>query len=427
MKLEIPYGEGAIPVTAPANLHLETIEPRPVAPPPDPVAEVRNALRHPIGSPPLGEIVRPGEQIAIVVNDITRLVRTDLFLPIVLRELNAAGIEDTSIFVVFALGNHRPMTAEEQCRVVGEEICRRVRLFNHDCRSAENLVFLGKTSRGNEVWVNKRVYDADRVILTGEIIYHLIAGYSGGRKSLFPGVASDEFIRFNHRYILHPQCGSGILDGNPAHEDLLEACRMFNPDFLLNVILGASGELLKVVAGHYEAAHRVGCEMVDRVYSVPIEQAYDVVIASSGGFPFDIDLRQAHKGMENASRAVREGGTLVFFAECRDGSGSRAIEEWASRFATSSQIEQALRADFVVGGHKAYWLARLGDRYRVFLISSLDEALVRKCHLHPVEGAVSFVEGVLREAGPNSRIAYIPHGSFTMPVLARETVETAGG
>ncbi|MGH9444620.1 MAG: nickel-dependent lactate racemase [Terriglobia bacterium] len=423
MRLQIPYGEGAVEITVPGQQRWETLAPFPVTPLLNPAAEVQNALRHPIGSPPLREVVHPGEQVAIVVNDITRLVRSDLFLPILVDELNAAGVEDAGIFVVFALGNHRPMTREEQCRVAGREICQRIRLFNHDCQSVENLVCIGRTSRGNEVWVNRRVHGADRVILTGEIIYHLIAGYSGGRKSLFPGVASGEFIRFNHRVILDPHCRPGVLDGNPAHEDLLEACKMFDPDFLLNVILSTSGELLRVVAGHYESAHRAGCEMVDQIYSVPVEQPYDLVIASAGGFPFDIDLRQAHKGMENACRAARDGGVLVFFAECREGSGSRAIEEWVSQFDSAAEIEQALRADFVVGGHKALWLARLGERHRISLVSGLDEGFVRRCHLQPVDDPVSLVERVASEARPNSRIAYLPHAGFTMPVPMWQSAE----
>ena len=221
--------------------------------------------------------------------------------------------------------------AEEQRRIVGEEVARRIALYDHDCRDRENLVALGRTSRGNEVWINRRVYEADRVILTGEIIYHQIAGYSGGRKSLVPGVAGAETTTFNHQLILDPNCRPGILEGNPAHEDLLEACRMFEPDFLLNVVLSPSGGWVRVVAGHYDLAHRAGCETVDQMCRIPIGQPYDLVLASAGGFPLDIDLRQAHKGMENAARALRPGGVLVYFAECREGTGSAAIEEMVEK------------------------------------------------------------------------------------------------
>ena len=287
---------------------------------------------NPIGTPPLRKILHPGERVAVLVNDITRLVYSEVFLPILIDEMNACGIPDRDIFIVFALGLHRQQSAEEQRRIVGEEVARRIALYDHDCRHRENLVALGRTSRGNEVWINRRVYEADRVILTGEIIYHQIAGYSGGRKSLVPGVAGAETTTFNHQLILDPNCRPGILEGNPAHEDLMEACRMFEPDFLLNVVLSPSGGWVRVVAGHYDLAHRAGCETVDQMCRIPIDQPYDMVLASAGGFPLDIDLRQAHKGMENAARALRPGGVLVYFAECREGTGSAAIEEWVEKF-----------------------------------------------------------------------------------------------
>ncbi|HCC57040.1 MAG TPA: hypothetical protein DEQ47_07185, partial [Solibacterales bacterium] len=148
------------------------------------------------------------------------------------------------------------------------------------------------------VEINREVWEADRIILTGEIIHHLIAGYSGGRKSLVPGVGGFRTITFNHRMIFDPNCQPGKLDGNPAHEDLLEACRMADPDFIVNVVLSPEGQLIRVVAGHYDLAHREGCRTVDRMLGAAIDGRYDLVVASAGGFPLDIDLRQAHKGLE---------------------------------------------------------------------------------------------------------------------------------
>ncbi len=411
---EVPYGRGHWRLRLPSEAAVETLSSRRVTPLADPMAAVRDALKQPIGTRPLRELVRRGERVAIVVNDVTRLVRTDLFLPVLVEELNAAGIPDRDLLVIFALGNHRRQTPEERQRIVGESLAGRLELVDHDCREAENLVHIGRTRRGNEAWVNRRVWEADRVILTGEIIYHLIAGYSGGRKSLFPGVAGAEFIRVNHRMIFEPGCGVGVLEGNPAHEDLLEACRLFDPDFILNVILSPAGELLNVVAGHYELAHQAGCNLVDQIYGVRVEGAYETVIASAGGYPLDLDLRQANKGMENAARAVRDGGSLLYFAECGEGAGSRALEEWAGRFASAAEFEKALREDFVVGAHKAYWLARLAERVRVYLVSSLDPEFVRKCRLHPVEHPEALAKELL--AGRGQRIGYMPSASFTLPV-----------
>ncbi len=174
--------------------------------------------------------------MAIVVNDITRLTRTDLMLPPIIDTLNAAGVPDRDIFIVFALGIHRRQTGEEHKFILGEEIYRRIRCFDHIATDDASLVEIGTTSFGNRVEINREVWEADRIVLTGEIVYHLIAGYSGGRKSLVPGVAGFRTTTFNHRMIFDPDCRAGKLDGNPAHEDLLEGCRMADPDFIVNVV-----------------------------------------------------------------------------------------------------------------------------------------------------------------------------------------------
>jgi len=414
------YGSGTRRLSVPSQYRCETLLPCSIPALNDPVSAIRAALAQPIGAAPLRNTFGAGERVAILVNDITRLVHSDVFLPVLVDELNACGIPDRDIFVVFALGLHRTQSAEERCHIVGEEIARRIALYDHDCRTRENLVLLGRSSRGNEVWINRRVYEADRVVLTGEIIYHQIAGYSGGRKSLVPGVAGADTINFNHRLILDPNCRPGLLDGNPAHEDLLEACRLFEPDFLLNVVPSPSGEWVRVVAGHYDLAHRAGCETVDQLCRAPISEAYDMVLASAGGFPLDIDLRQAHKGMENAARALRPGGVLIYFAECVEGTGSRLIDEWAQKYSNAQEMERELRSHFVVGAHKAYWLARLGDRVKVLLVSNLPENLVCKCHLHPVSDPNNALADELGRLRAGARIAYIPYAGITLPQPADE-------
>lgn len=414
--LQLRYGRSTRSLRIPDGVPYDTLAPNDVPPVTEPQAAILAALRDPIGTPPLREIVHPGERVAVLVNDVTRLVHSDVFLPVLIDELNSAGVPDENIFIVFALGIHRKQTPEEQRAIVGENIARRIRLMDHDCFDRDQLVNIGRTSFGNEVWVNRRVYDADRVILTGEIIYHLIAGYSGGRKSLIPGVAGAETTTFNHKFILDPRSRSGLLDGNPAHEDLLEACKLFDPDFLLNVILNPQGELVDVVAGHYDAAHRAGCKTVDRIYGVQLDEPYDVVVAAAGGFPVDIDLRQAHKGLENAARALRPGGTLIYFAECPDGAGIRAFEDWVAKYKSSEEMAVALHRNFVVGGHKAYWVVRLGEQARIHLVSGLPDSFVRQCHLIPTPEPEVTLQNTIAAANGRLRIAFMPYANFTLPV-----------
>jgi nickel-dependent lactate racemase len=411
--IEIPYGKTRLCVRAPGDW----LVPREADAIGDETKAVYEALENPIASAPLREVVKKGERVAIVVNDITRLTRTDLFLPPIVETLNAAGVPDSDMFIVFALGIHRPQTDEERKLIVGEEIFRRIRCFDHISTDDSSLVEIGTTSFGNRVEINREVWEADRIILTGEIIYHLIAGYSGGRKSVVPGVAGSRTTTFNHRMIFNPNCRSGKLEGNPAHEDLLEAARMADPDFLVNVVLSPDGKLIRVVAGHFEKAHREGCKTVDAMLRAEIDEPYDLVIASAGGFPLDIDLRQAHKGLENACQALRPGGTILFYAECPNGAGHKAFEDYVNRYRDDHEMQAALDREFVVGGHKAYWIARLGRVYKVYLVSELDPEFVRKCHFEPVRPEDH--ESVLKKlvAGA-SRVGVIPYSGFTLPAVA---------
>jgi nickel-dependent lactate racemase len=385
----------------------------------DEAGAVQSAIDHPIGAAPLRQLVHPGERVAIIVNDITRLTRTDLLLPPIVNTLNAAGIPDGDIFVVFALGIHRLQTDDERRMIVGDEMFRRLRMFDHVSTDDASLVTIGTTSFGNLVEINREVWNADRIILIGEIIYHLIAGYSGGRKSLVPGVAGFRTTTFNHRMIFDPNCRPGLLEGNPAHEDLAEACRMIDPDFIVNVVLSPDGGVIRVLAGHWEQAHREGCRTVDQMLRVEVDEPFDLIIASAGGFPVDIDLRQAHKGLENACLALRPGGSIVFYAECPNGAGIKSFEDYINRYEDEIEMKSALDREFVVGGHKAYWIVRLGRKYDVHLVSTLSPEFVERCHFKhvPVDRHQSVVSELLAKAGHNARIAVIPYTGFTLPSL----------
>ena len=414
--IDFPYGKGRFSVNV--DRDADVIQPRAAAPVADEEGAVRAALEHPIGTRPLREIVQPGESVAIVVNDITRLTRTDLLLPPILDVLNAAGIPDRDIFIVFALGIHRPQTDAERRQIVGDRVFGRIAMFDHISTDEADLVTLGVTRFGNVIEINRRVWNADRIILTGEIIYHLIAGYSGGRKSLVPGVAGFRTTTFNHRMIFDPNCRPGLLDGNPAHEDLLEGCAMADPEFIVNVVLSPDGKLVRVVAGHFDLAHREGCREVDRLLRVETGEPYDFIVASAGGFPLDIDLRQAHKGLENACLALKPGGTILFYADCSGGAGIQAFEQYIQRYNDEFEMQAALQHEFVVGGHKAYWIARLGRRFRVHLVSALPAAFVRRCHFSPV--APEAHEQALRDLldqHRGRRIGVIPYAGFTLPAV----------
>ncbi|HEY3294987.1 MAG TPA: nickel-dependent lactate racemase [bacterium] len=410
----LPFGATAFQLPVEADL---------LAPPETPALDdeagaILQALDHPTACEPLASLVKPGETVVIIVNDITRLARSDMFLPPIVDTLNRGGVPDGDISIVFALGTHRAQTEAEMRAIVGAGIARRIRMYDHDGDDDANLVDVGTTSFGNRVEINRRVFEADRIILTGEIIFHQIAGYSGGRKSLLPGVAGNRTTTFNHRMVLDPRCGAGILDGNPAHEDMLEGSRMVGPDFVVNVVLSPAGKLLYVAAGDVEQAHLEGCRAADRLLRTYIDRPYDMVIASAGGAPLDIDLRQAHKGMENACAALRPGGTLYYYAECADGLGSAKLEHYLETYTSEVEMESALEQNFVVGGHKALWLARIGKRYDAHLVTNLDARIVKQCGFQAVlreEHKIRLFE-LIQQITPG-RIAVMPHAGFTRPAL----------
>jgi len=419
--LRMAYGKTALEVAVPAEDLLAVLSvadaPALGVTPADLKPLVLQALRQPIGSAPLGTILRPGESVVVIVNDQTRLARTELFLPTLLDEINASGIPDESITVLFALGAHRPLEHSEMVALVGEPAAARVRMVNHDCRDEANLVRVGRTKRGNEVLVNRRLVEADRIILTGSIVYHFFAGFGGGRKAIVPGCAAISTIQFNHSMMLDPAAQIGRLDSNPVHEDLLEGALMVQPDFLFNVVLNDRHEIAGIFAGDVVAAHRAGCAFVDCLYRVPIAEQADLVIASCGGWPKDINVYQAQKTMDNAVEAVRPGGVVILLAECPEGAGNAKYLEWMRRHRTSEAIAAAIRSNFELGGHKAYAVTRLLARAEIIMVSAMPEAEVRELLLTPAASLAEALAIAHARLGPHPTVTVMPEGGLILPQL----------
>lgn len=411
VRLKVPDGDVTL---------LGAVSPAKLAPIADPEAAFREALRNPIGTPPLRDLVGPSDSVCLVVNDATRLANTSSFLPCLLDELRDAGVRRDNIFVVFACGAHRAVTPKEAEEILGAEAAASLRWYSHDARDAGNLKYFGRTTRGTPVYLNSLVASANRRILTGSIVHHFFAGFGGGRKALVPGVAGFDTIQASHAHMMEPGAESGRLEGNPVHEDLLEAARVAGgADFIFNVVLDAEKRVLGVFAGDMELAHRQGCKLVDKAYTAYIPKKADLVIASPGGYPKDINLYQVQKSIDNAARAVRDGGAVVLLAECADGVGSEAYLRWARRYKTLAEMEVALKAGFEIGGHKAYAVSKVTSRVKVFLYSSLEPELVRELGLEPADSPEDAFEKGVREVGrrgPGTPDAYVmPEASITVP------------
>jgi nickel-dependent lactate racemase len=414
------YGKKEISFALNADLVLNELKIKDFPPLSDPETAIKEAIRHPIQSPPLREIVRPGQKVAFLVNDSTRVANSHIFMPILLDELNAAGIPDKDMFIMFAVGAHRLVPPEEMVQLVGEKVAKRVKMYNSDARDSSQFSYLGKTSRGTPIYFHKKVVEADHIILTGSIVYHFFAGFGGGRKALLPGVASFETICRNHALMLEPGAGLGKLKGNPVYEDQVEGTEMRRPSFLLNVVLNEKKEFLKVFAGDYIQAHLQGCALVEQIYGAEISEPADLVIASCGGYPKDINVYQLQKTMDNAWLAVREGGVIIILGECVEGVGSDDYLRWMKEYKTPAKIEEEVRKNFIVGGHKAYAVTRLMKKAQFILVSDLDPELVRTLLFTPAKDMEEALRLAYARLGSHPRIILMPQGSLTVPIMKKK-------
>lgn len=417
MRISVPYGEGALEAVLPDGLDVTVIGPgcglgEEVAPPVSPSAadeqaEIRRALAEPIGAPRLSELAAAARTAAVVVSDVTRPCPSHRILPALLEELSPLRPEQISI--LFALGGHRPHSPEEQVRLVGEEVARSgVRLLDLETSRCRPV---GTTSRGTRLEVFEPYLDADLRVCVGNIEYHYFAGFSGGAKAVVPGLCSYAAISDNHSMMLAPTARAGIMEGNPVREDIDEAAEMIGIDFILNVLLDEEKRIWHAVAGHFLAAHRAGAEIYDRRCDLRIAEAADVVIASPGGRPKDINLYQAQKTLDNVSGAVKDGGVIVLVARCPEGFGQRVFEEWMTGMGRPQVLIDRIRREFVLGGHKAAAVAGLLDRADVYLVSEFPDDVVRRMCMTPFSSVDEAVAAALARAGDSARCLVVPHGS----------------
>jgi len=376
----------------------------------DPAYAVQHALGFPVGCGPLAGMLSPRRKVVVLLSDATRPTGADVYLPILLRELELAGVRDENITLLVGTGAHGVLHGDELARLVAPEIAGRYRLISHDCFDQTQLVKVGTTSRGNEVWLNRTAVEADLRILTGAVSVHPFAGFGGGRKALFPGVAGYETICRNHALMLHPNAKPGILAGNPVHEDLMEGVAMAGQHFLINTVINEAGEIAAVFGGDVAQAHAAGVRAVQSSALVSVPEAVDTVVASAGGFPYDINLYQTVKALQNADRVVKQGGQIILFAACEQGVGSGKFEQWAKQRLSSKQLGEQLAKQFELGKHKCFFASEILERAEVYLCSSLPDELVASFGLKPFH---SWSEVTLR-----GQTVVLPRATATLPQIS---------
>ncbi|HJX02555.1 MAG TPA: nickel-dependent lactate racemase [Candidatus Bathyarchaeia archaeon] len=412
----LPYGKTEICARVPTRSFLGSIEPKEKSGAPDAKIEVERALNEPLGSKKLSEIVKPEHKVAIVVDDATRPAPSDILVLSLLKELNTAGVKDENITVIFACGTHRAVKQEEAVKLLGQEVLSRVKTVSHDFK-AQDLVHVGTTQKhGTKVLLNRVFVEADVRILTGDVCLHYYAGYGGGRKSVLPGVSGEETIKHNHAMLLDANAKTGLLDGNPVHEDMVEAAKLAKVDFVLNVVTNSKGEVVKAFAGDLEQAFNEGVKLVDEMYRVTVDRRADIVVVSSGGNPADLNLFQAYKSVDNALEVVKRGGVIVLVAECPEGHGNQVFYDWMIKFGELKAVEREIKKNFVLGGHKAYYLLEALQNHRIILVSSMPDYYASNIFKLKTARAVNdALNEAFEIAGKNARVWTMPYGNFTLP------------
>lgn len=424
----LKYGreEVAIPALFEGVRFIAPPEPEGIA---DLSGELHAVLGNPISSPPLREFVAPGDMVTLVVSDITRSAPTSDILPILLEEISHAG----QVRILVALGLHRKLDDAELGALLGPEVASSVPVFQHDPTSDGRLIFLGRTRFGTEVQLSRfllpeSTYQPDeegseesglKVVLTGAIKGHYFFGFSGGRKSILPGCASAHSIVQNHLLMLGPDgervpgCRSGNLAGNPCHADSLDAARLVPNTFVVNTVQTAGNRVCAVVAGDLEQAHLRGCAFYLEKCAEELEERFDVVLASCGGYPRDINFIQGHKAIEHAFRAVKPGGTLVLAARCDEGFGHEEFLEWF-RYKEPNDMYEALAKGGHAYGQTAYaalWKAKKVD---IVLLSGLNSDDVRRMRITPVGSLDEAADMVRAKYGADFSACVMPCASETL-------------
>jgi nickel-dependent lactate racemase len=365
---------------------------------------------------------KPGEKILIITSDITRYTGSEIYLPLLVERLNRQGITDGNIEILIALGIHRPQTTHEHEKILGP-LYGRIQVKDHDCDNSAELVSIGRTSNGIDVRINRRAVEANRLILTGVIGFHYFAGFGGGRKSVLPGIASRQACMDSHFAVLNPgkgngknqQAVTGNLDNNPVHQAMTEACALAAPDLILNTVLAPDKRIIAAFAGHWREAHEEGCSFYREHFSYAVREKADLVVVSCGGFPKDINLIQAHKSMEYAAQALKDGGVMILLAECRDGFGNSTFFNWF-RYNQLEQFEAALRDNYEINGQTAYSTLQKAQRFRIILVSEFPGQQVTKMGMLPSRTLDEALQVAEQFLPPDWAALVMPEGGSVLPV-----------
>ncbi len=419
----LPYGEKQLRLTIPEGAVLNIISPNEQQPHPSPLKAVESALNAPCGGKKLTSLPRP-RTVAIAINDKTRPVPHDELIRPLIILLNRMGVVNRRISFVIASGTHVPMLPDEFPDILPDDLLRNGHpIIAHDCDQREELIYLGDTPAGTPVWVNRHFYQADLRIVIGNLEPHHFMGFSGGAKTASIGLCGRETIQHNHAFITHPHATLGCYDENLMRQDVEEIGKLIGVHYAVNAILDKNKHIVHALAGEPLAVMATGIPLSRAVCQVPVAKKYDIVIASCGGAPKDINLYQAQKAQTNASLITKDGGTIILVAQCPEGIGSQGYWQFMQDVhSTDEAIEKFSRSKFEIGPHKAFLFARIAKRIRTILVSEMDQHIVHKLLLIPAPDVNTALEQALADHQNNPDIAVLPYAVATVPLATEITV-----
>jgi len=413
----LPYGKKTLDFSLPDSMAVDWIAPATVPGDSQPIHAVEQALLHPVDGNGL-QGFRGAKSASIAVNDKTRPVPLHFLLPPLIEQLQNLGVPRTGITFFFATGTHTPLTQAEMEALLPPALAGGSKLVTHDCDNLADLIPLGTTERSTPVLCSKSFLQAEIKIVTGNIEPHHFAGFSGGVKTFSIGLASRQTINRNHSLLLDPRSRTGEYEQNPLRQDIEEIGRMGQIDFALNAVLNEHKEIVKVFSGSPRGVMEAGVPLARQVCQTATHGPYDLVIASVGGYPKDINLYQAQKALTHAAMLTRDGGVVILVGVCTEGSGSKGFESLMTGATSPSEVlEKFDRVNFQVGPHKAFQFARELVRIRVILLSEMPGDLVDRLLLIPAKSPEEAIRLAMGFLSNTARTAIMPRAINTIPLI----------
>lgn len=409
VQVSLKYGKGSVRIEIPRSRLLGTLKPKPYSRRGQSVPE---ALASPAAAEPLSKVVDGKDRVVIVVSDITRPCPTRRILPHVVRLLKNSGVSRDNLRILIGTGTHRGHTPAEKEELLGVYATSIPQVIDHAMDSVE---YIGTTKRGTRVSVNPALLNADFAVAIGNVDVHYFAGYTGGYKAVVPGAAGEETIERNHAMMTLPNAEPGVVDSNPVREDMEEAGQLTGLKYVVNVVLDEANRIIAAFAGDPITAHRHAAKIAGDLVKVPIKAPADIVLASAGGYPRDINLYQTHKAIQNASHAVKDGGTIILVAECGEGWGNATFESWSVNIPDLDEFSRRLSSGFVLGAHKAFAISKIAKRANISIVSKKmkTSSILFKTFEKPTYA----LNDAWRLQGRDASILLMPYAMNTLPTV----------